>query len=133
MNIISITISIALSLFSTSVMSYVALATPIGPWIAPTLVFIALLFSKLFFRCNSTGIAYAVSAGSVGGIMATACAFSFPTIYFLDPVLFNAWLSSPIFFCSMLSAFSFLAGLFGYVVADVSSPTLLGAQHLSFP
>jgi hypothetical protein len=133
MNIVSVIISILLSCFSTIVMSYVALATPIGPWIAPTLVFIALLCSRLCVQLTNASIAYAVSAGSVGGIVATACAFSFPTIYFLDPVLFNEWMKSPFFFMSMLGIFSFLAGIFGFFIADVSEHTLIDKQSLSFP
>ncbi len=133
MNFIGIILSIALSLFSTIVMSYVSLATPIGPWIAPTLVFIGLLISKVIARITNSSLAYAVSAGSVGGILATACAFSFPTIYFLDSTLFNAWMSSPLFFSVMLGCFSFLAGAFGMLVADVAEHTLIDTQNLSFP
>jgi hypothetical protein len=133
MNFIAIILSITLSLFSTIVMSYVSLATPIGPWIAPTLVFIALLISQVITKITSSSMSYAVSAGSIGGILATACAFSFPTIYFLDPELFNAWMSSPLFFSGMLGCFSFLAGAFGMLVADVSEKTLIDTQNLSFP
>ncbi len=132
MNVKTIIISIVLSLFSTIVMSYVALATPIGPWIAPTLVFIVLLCSRLCVITTSS-MTYIVSAASVGGIMATACAFSFPTIYFLDATLFNEWMKSPFFFSSMLGIFSFLAGLFGFFIADVSEKTLVFEQNLSFP
>lgn len=130
---ITIILSIILSLFSTVVMSYVALATPIGPWIAPTLVFIALLCARLCVKITSTSIAYAVSAGSVGGILATACAFSFPTLYFLDAPLFNEWMKSSFFFSSMLGIFSFLAGVFGLFIADVSEKTFIDEQNLSFP
>jgi len=133
MNFIAIIISIALSLFSTIVMSYVSLATPIGPWIAPTLVFIALLISRAIARITTTSMAHVVAAGSIGGIMATACAFSFPTIYFLDPALFNTWMSSPLFFSFLLGCFSFLAGAFGMVVADMAEKTLIDTQNLSFP
>ena len=66
MNFIAIIISIALSLFSTIVMSYVSLATPIGPWIAPTLVFIALLVSQIIVRITTTSMAHVVAAGSIG-------------------------------------------------------------------
>ncbi len=133
MNFIAIIISIALSLFSTIVMSYVSLATPIGPWIAPTLVFLALLISRFITNITTTSMAHIVSAGSIGGIMATACAFSFPTIYFLDPALFTLWMKSPLFFSSMLGCFSFLAGAFGILVADMSEKTLVDTQNLSFP
>lgn len=133
MQLIAIIISILLSVFSTIVMSYIALATPIGPWIAPTLVFIVLLFSRLCSKITPASMAYAVSAGSIGGIMATACAFSFPTIYFLDPKTFGMWMESPLFFSSMLGIFSFLAGAFGFLIADVSEKTLIIEQNLSFP
>lgn len=126
-------ISILLSIFSTIVMGYVALATPIGPWIAPTLVFIVLLCSRLCIRVTVPSTAYAVSAGSIGGILATACAFSFPTLYFLDPILFNSWMSFPLFFVSVLGGFCFLAGLFGFLIADISEKELIDKQDLSFP
>lgn len=126
-------ISILLSIFSTIVMSYVALATPIGPWIAPTLVFIVLLCSRLCITMTISSMAYAVSAGSVGGILATACAFSFPTLYFLDPVLFNSWMAFPSFFISVLGTFCLLAGLFGFFLADMSEKVLIDKQDLSFP
>jgi hypothetical protein len=114
-------------------MSYVSLATPIGPWIAPTLVFIALLISKIMTRISSVSMSCVVSAGSIGGILATACAFSFPTIYFLDPVLFNSWMVSPLFFSVMLGSFSLVAGAFGILIADMAEKTLIDTQNLSFP
>jgi len=114
-------------------MSYVSLATPIGPWIAPTLVFIGLLFSKLCTRITTSDLTYAVASGSIGGILATACAFSFPTIYFLDPTTFNRWMESPLLFSSIVGSFSFLAGSFGLLIADMSEKTLLDTQQLSFP
>ena len=68
-----IVVSILLSIFSTAVMCYISMATPIGPWIAPTLVLCALLLFNLFTRrVTSTALALATSAGSIGGIMATA-------------------------------------------------------------
>jgi len=133
MRIITIITSVILSLFSTIVMSYVSLATPIGPWIAPTLVFIGLLISKIMFTLTTTELAYAVSAGSIGGILATACAFSFPTLYFLDPLTFNTWMQSPLYFSSVLGGLSLLAGIFGFFIADASEKSLLETQHLSFP
>jgi len=133
MNCTTIILSIALSLFSTIVMSYVSLATPIGPWIAPTLVFIALLISKIVTKITSSSMSYAVSAGSIGGILATACAFSFPTLYFLDSTLFNTWMASPLFFSLVLGCFAFIAGAFGMLVADIAETTLLDTQNLSFP
>ena len=133
MNFVVIIISIALSLFSTIVMSYVSLATPIGPWIAPTLVFICLLISKMIIHITQSSMAYIVSAASLGGILATACAFSFPTLYFLDASLFKEWMNNPLFFCTVLGFFSFFTGLFGLIIADIVEKFLIDKQQLSFP
>lgn len=126
--------SVVLSLFSTSVMSYIAMATPIGPWIAPTLVLLVLLFLHLLrLRVSNQAIVYAVSAGSLGGIIATAMAFSLPTIYFLDQALFNSWMARPWYFFMLLSGLCITAGWFGVWIANVSQPVLFSRDHLSFP
>src|SRR5437870_3123187 len=100
-------------------MSYIAMATPIGPWIASTLVLIAMLVfwvRNAFMRTHmnaSNQIALVTVSGSVGGILATAIGFSYPTLFFIDPITFNAWMSRPFYFCAILTAFSLVAGWFG--------------------
>ena len=132
--VITIFISILLSLFSTAIMSYIAMATPIGPWIAPTLVLFALLLFRLYSKkTSSTAIALAVSAGSIGGIVATACGFSFPTLYFLDPKLFNAWMMQPAYFASVLTGLVFGAGWLGIWIANVVEHKLIVQEKLAFP
>ena len=80
--IISTVIAVFLSLLSTAAMSYSSMATPIGPWIGPTLVLCAMLIFSIIGRgATSTNLALVTSAGSVGGILATAVGFSFPTLY----------------------------------------------------
>ncbi len=129
-----ILVSILLSIFSTSVMCYISMATPIGPWIAPTLVLCALLLFNLFARrVTSTALALATSAGSIGGIMATAFGFSYPALYFLDPGLFNAWMMQPIFFATVISALAFIGGGLGIWIADWCEDTLLVKEQLAFP
>ena len=129
-----IVVSILLSIFSTAVMCYISMATPIGPWIAPTLVLCALLLFNLFTRrVTSTALALATSAGSIGGIMATAVGFSYPAFYFLDPALFNAWMAQPIFFVSIVSALAFIGGGLGIWIADWCEDTLLVKEQLAFP
>jgi OPT oligopeptide transporter protein len=123
-----------LSIFSTAVMSYIAMATPIGPWIAPTLVLIGALLFKIAFQTIKTApLAYAVCAGSIGGILATALGFSFPTLYFLEPALFNAWMGSPLYFMVIVGALSGVAGWLGIWIANVSEHKLLVTEQLAFP
>ena len=129
-----ILVSIVLSIFSTAVMCYISMATPIGPWIASTLVLLAILLFNLFTRrVTSTALALATSAGSIGGIIATGFGFSYPALYFLDPGLFNAWMTQPIFFVSIISALAFIGGGLGIWIADWCEETLLVKEHLAFP
>ena len=132
MNYKTIIWTIVLSIFSSSVITYVALATPIGPWIGPTLA----LFSLVFFArlCNNQeAIIYAVAGGSIGGIMATAISFSFPTFYFLDATAFTTLLGDPFSFVSFLALLCCVAGLFGIHLAYQFHHALLEQQQLAFP
>lgn len=130
----TVLLSLLLSFFSTTVMSYISMATPIGPWIAPTLVLLLLVISKFLKKSlMQEEIVLPVVAGSVGGIMATACGFSFPTLYFLNPVLFNEWLLNPLFFSATLSFLTLSSGLLAFWMSDVTSSSLLLQKELSFP
>lgn len=135
MNVLTVVVSGVLSVFSTAVMSYIAMATPIGPWIAPTLVLLALVIFRLVgVRAGfESKLAYVTTAGSVGGILATACGFSFPAIYFLDQPLFCAWLAQPWYFCTVITLLSFLAGWFGVWIANIMEHRLIVQEQLAFP
>lgn len=129
-----IIISLLLSIFSTVVMSYISMATPIGPWIAPTIV----LFSMLIFKVtrhttHSSTIAHITAASSIGGILATGFGFSFPAIYFLDPVLFASWMEKPLFFAMYMTGLAIAAGSFGFLLANLFEKNLIVEQQLSFP
>lgn len=136
MKALTFCLSTIFSIMATAIMSYIAMATPLGPWIAPTIV----LFALLFFKCArytgsayTTGITLTTVAASVGGIVATACGFSFPTLYFLDKSLFNTWLSNPFFFCGIMAALCVSAGAFGLWIADIFEHKLINEEKLPFP
>jgi hypothetical protein len=129
-----VAMAIIFSLFSTTVMSYIAMATPIGPWIGPTLVLLGIPIFKVVLRqYTERSLALSVLSGSVGGIIATALGFSFPTLYFLDPVLFNTWMANPWYFCSFLAIFVIVAGLCALWMTDCFEEKLLHQQKLPFP
>lgn len=134
---ITIFLATLLSVFSTIVMSYISMAVHIGPWIAPTLVLCATFFFRLYGRqrllAQSKCIAQAVVAGSIGGIVATAVAFSFPTLYFLDASFFQSWMERPFYFVSVVGVLAFIAGWFGLWIANVVQDRLLIQEHLDFP
>ncbi len=126
--------SIILSIFSTTVMGYISMATPIGPWIAPTVVLCAMLMLRLFqVQHQVQPLSFIAAASSVGGILATACGFSFPTLYFLDPALFAQWMAQPLYFASVLTGLSFVSGLFGIAAANMLEDRLIVQDKLAFP
>lgn len=133
--IIAYSATILLSIFSTAVLGYISIATPIGPWIAPTLALICLLVSHLLpssLAPYKPTIALAVAGGSVGGILATGVGFYFPTFYFVNPTEFNALIASPWHFCTYLSGISLTSALFGLLIADLFEEQLLDTQQLPF-
>jgi len=118
-------------------MSYIAMAAPIGPWIAPTLVLMALPFFRVVFGADVGRIRQSTvlvaAAGSVGGIVATGCAFSFPSIYFLDPGLFSAWMADRWLFIVRLTLFVACSGTFGIFLANLFEDVLRERDDLPFP
>lgn len=146
MNILATILITFLSIFSVGVMSYVAMATPLGPWIEPTIVLCAALILKIlplfgmqsFYSGESRErrlrlIVLITAGSSVGGIVATAMGFSFPTLYFLDKTLFNNWLSQPVYFCLVVSGLALVGSLFGFWIANLLQEHMLIKQRLMFP
>ena len=130
-------ITILFALFATAVMSYVAMATATGPWIEPTLVLLgALIFRALCSSYSSTTINSAIglttAGGALGGIIAVACGWAFPTLYFLDASLFNSWLSHPFYFCALLGATVAAGTLLAWIIAEISEPYFLHDKNMPF-
>lgn len=135
-NVIPAIFVVLLSLLSTGIMSYISLATPIGPWIAPTVVLGAIALYRVmrkFVVAGPSKVAITVAGSSVGGILATAFSFSFPTLFFLDRTEFCRLVSNPFNFIVSLSLFSFVAALFGFVIADSLEYKFIEQEELPFP
>lgn len=133
--VLTIGLSVLLSIFSTTVMSYIAMATPLGPWIAPTLVLMSMAVLRLLQKHTDVPerMVLAIAAGSIGGILATACAFAFTTLYFLSSDLFNSWLHRPLIFIGILGGLSFCAGWLGIWLANAFAHRLIIEDALPFP
>lgn len=119
---------------ATGVMSYISMATPIGPWIAPTLVLIQLpLFHMFRVSRAAHRIALITAGASIAGIIATAVGFSFPTLYFAQPELFETWMQSPLYFASVLAALVLCAGSFGIWIANIMQEQFSVVEKLDYP
>lgn len=116
-------------------MSYVAMATPMGPWIAPSLALASLIIARFVLKQERipAAVGFAVAGGSVGGIIATAFAFSFPTLFFLENPQFMMWLKNPVTFCAVVTCISLIGSLWGFCAAFLFEQTLLYEQQLPFP
>jgi hypothetical protein len=138
MRLLRIFSAIILSIFSTAVMAYIALAASIGPWIETTLVLCSMcLFQMALSKISANEYLHSVglttAAGGIGGILATGLAFSLPTLYFLSPSLFQSWMKDPLFFASVVTCFCFSAGSFGLLMANLFEHKFLVQQQMKFP
>lgn len=131
-------LALVFTALATVVMSYISLTVPIGPWIEPTLVLIGvLIFAAIrhyFVTSHQESIlSYAVIGGGIAGITASACAWSVPALYFLQPTLFAAWLKQPWYFFAIHAALVVSAGGFGLLLARWYERPLLDEKKLVFP
>ncbi len=131
--ITTILVSILFAIFSTSVMTYITIATPIGPWMGPTLAMLGILLIRVFGHFTTSNLLYAVSAGSIGGILATSFGFSLPTYYFIDPIAFNDFMAHPLHACPVIAALALAGGLLAWWLSWHIKKTLVDDQQLPFP
>lgn len=123
------------SILATAIMSYICMATPIGPWIETTIVLLGSIIVPLFCRtalARTHALGLSTAAAGMGGIIATACSFSFPTLFFLQPDLFNVWLAEPFYFCAIMAALVLAASALGLLVAHVVESKILAEPSMPF-
>ena len=133
MKVLQVFFLIVFSLFSSFVMSYIALATMIGPWMGPTLILLGLIITSTVRHFSSHDMLLPVIGGSLGGIIATCVSFSFPTYYFIDKDFFMEWASRPVPFIAVLAMLCMAAGFFALWIVSLVQKHLLEQQKLPFP
>ena len=135
MNWLLIGLGIVFSVFSTIILSYISIATMVGPWIAPTIVLVGHgIFALFRHKGNRTADLMAIQAiASGGGIIATGVGFALPMLHFMDPAAFAAWLASPTYFCVLISLLCLIAGGLGLWFGSLLVKPLVDQQQLPFP
>lgn len=105
---------------ASTMMLYLALATPLGPWIEP--VFVLLFLGLTWFAKRRTAIneflTCVAAASGIAGITAVGCAFSYPTFYFLSKQDFCIWLAQPASFIGALIGLTLIAGALSFICAS---------------
>ena len=138
MNAFTIILGCLLAVFSTIILSYISIATMVGPWIAPTIVLITSIIIKLRQRITLTqtdikSIITIQAIASGGGIIAVGVGFALPVLYFLAPETFNSWLSDHNHFCTLISATCLSSGSFGIFLGRIFAPRVTTNPNLPFP
>lgn len=126
------------TILSTLILSYISVATILGPWIAPTIILLSIGISGILSKIRQKSFSLrdiitiqSIAAG--GGIIATAIGFSLPIIFFLENETFIHWMSHPFYFCSMIGIISLSGGALGLCSARILSKTLIKKNSLPFP
>lgn len=131
-------LALIFSCLATAVMSYISLAVPIGPWIEPTLALLGIIAVRIFMRRaevrdKEQGVALATIAGGISGIIASACAWTFPALHFLSPEIFRSWFDQPLSFALLVGVVVFLAGGAGLLFAHLFEKQMLLDGTMPFP
>lgn len=138
MNIFLIVLNILFTIFGVSVLAYISMVTPVGPWIELVVALLVLLFSRMVCRRSFGGeggrmIGLASAAAGIGGITATVCGFTIPTLYFVDKSVFLRWLSDPFYFAELLGGSVLCAGFAAWGLVWLFGDTLLADERMPYP
>jgi hypothetical protein len=126
------------TILSILILSYISVATILGPWIAPTIILFCIGISEILAQIRQKSLSLqdiikiqAMAAG--GGIIATAIGFSIPIIFFLENETFVHWMGHPFYFCGMIGITCLAGGALGLCSARIFSKTLIKKNALPFP
>jgi hypothetical protein len=128
-------LTIFFSVFSTGMMSYLAMSTHLGPWMAPifsvvVIILILPLFKAQWFRRHAVIM---IATGSVGGMIGICLGLSLPSFYFMHRTLFDYWSNNPIHFSMIILGFIFAAASYAFFLGYVLKDYFLVKTHPEFP
>ena len=138
MNIFILIPGVIAAALSSAMIAHISMVTSLGPWVAPTIVLASGVGFRLLGRSAASRHAHQEFAliqtvGSVGGIIGMGLGFTLPMLYFLEPQLFQAWLSSPGYFVAVIGSVCMAAGLYGLFLGRSFAHKLITVEKLAFP
>lgn len=125
-------------LFSILILSYISIATALGPWIAPLIVLVSGLFYRFFLPLQNSEerhreLALIQTVGTAGGLIAVGVGFTYPTLYFLDKDLFLSIVKNPTSLAFSLGAIVFAAGSLGMLLGRLMAVKAIYTENYAFP
>lgn len=130
-----ILLTIIFSVLSLVMMSYLAMNTQMGPWIAPVFVVVSMMLaipivSRRWFAKYAI---ITIIAGSIGGMVGGCLGATIPSFYFLNKNMFLQWMQHPSQLAIILGLFVLCAGSLSFLVAYLIKDYLILGQQLKFP
>lgn len=128
-------LTIFFSALSTSMMNYLVMQLPLGPWVGPLFVVVCMvclipIVSRKWFQDHAI---VTICAGSIGGMVGLGLGMTVPSFYFLYPGEFLIWLQHPIQFAGVISLLVLCAGAMAFLIAYVIKDHLIVDELLPFP
>jgi hypothetical protein len=123
------------STISTAMMSYLAMNTQLGPWVAPVFVVVCMAFVIPFVK-NKWFYEHAIvtiAAGSAGGMIGICLGLAFPSMYFLHQSLLQVWLADPFMICTIVFIFVLCAAWYAFLLTYFLRWYFLQAPGARFP
>lgn len=130
--------AVLFSFFSVAIMTYVSMATPIGPWVELIIVLASTMAFRFIFGYTTSerlknAVGLTTVAAGVAGIVAIVCGFTVPTLYFLDPVLFMQWLDRPYYFSALIGAAICSGGGLAFTIVGIFGDRMIADERFQFP
>ncbi|HSW76257.1 MAG TPA: hypothetical protein VLG50_04405 [Candidatus Saccharimonadales bacterium] len=116
-------------------MSYLAMSTQLGPWVAPVFVIVCMVLAmplvpRSWFKEH---VIVTIAAGSIGGMVGTALGLTWPSFYFLHEHAFAQSIKSPMIFAGTISLFVLTAGMLAFLIVYLFKDHLIVRKALPFP
>lgn len=128
-------LSALFSIFSTIMMSYLAMTTELGSWIAPMFAVVCVVLMMPFFDAPwfKRGAVIMIIVSSVGGMIGICLGSSFPAFYFLQQTMFAQWQINWWQLVGIVSTFVLCAGFSAFAVSYIIKDTILSRPTALFP
>jgi len=116
-------------------MSYVAMAIVMAPWVAPVVAVVLMILLLPFLPYNwfKRYVIIGIAAGSIGGMVGMCLGLTWPSLYFLHKDMFLLWMGTPWKFAGRVALLVFSAGSFAFLIAHFLRKHLIVEHKLRFP
>jgi hypothetical protein len=128
-------LSILFSMFSTGMMSYLAMNEQLGPWVAPVFVVVCMVLMMPFFNKQwfKEHVVVTIAAGSVGGMVGMCLGLTLPSVYLLHKAFFLKTFQQSWLFAFLIMSFVLIAGALALTLAYTLRHLVIYREQARFP